>query len=59
MFDVGKKKSLKSIPLFLTAIFRVKLSLLSKTRAILRNLNHYLKCRGQNKKRQTISEILF
>ena len=59
MFDVGKKKSLKSIRLFLTAIFRIKLSLLSITRAILRNLNHYLTCREQNKKRQTIFEILF
>ena len=59
MFDVGKKKSLKNFRFFLAAIFRIKLPLLRKTRAISRNLNHYLKCRGQNKKSHTIFEILF
>ena len=58
MIDVSKKKVIEKLPAFLAAIFKIKPSLLSKTRAISRNLNHYLKCRGQNKKSQTIFEIL-
>ena len=59
MFNLGQTVSLESFPILLVVFFPIEISLLSKNRAVSRNLNHYSKCREQNKNSQTILDIIF
>ena len=59
MFDLGQTVSLENFPILLVVFFPIEISLLSKNRAVSRNLNHYSKCKEQNKNSQTILDIIF